>query len=44
MLCPCSFRAAKYLINEKGELVGMFPPEVQPTEPEVVDAIEAALK
>ncbi len=30
----------KYLINEKGQLVGVFKPGMKPTEPEIVSAIE----
>lgn len=30
----------KYLINEKGELVAVFPPGMKPSNPEIVAAIE----
>jgi glutathione peroxidase len=31
----------KYLVNEKGELIKVFPSKVKPTDKEVVDAINS---
>ena len=34
----------KYLVGPDGELAGMWPSDIEPTAPEVVEAIEALLK
>jgi glutathione peroxidase len=35
-----SWNFCKYVINEKGEVTGFFPPRVKPTDPEILNLIQ----
>ncbi len=33
----------KFLVDRKGEIIGRFPPEMEPNDPKIIKAIEKAL-